>query len=176
MVNIALKIKNQDWATYEQDFRIHDYKPYSDANYWNNKMMASGGSYMGNPTGIYAENDGDEIYVFVNEDVASDATLYFAGCVENQLIYSAQTGTKLTKGLNIIEGVKNALYYIVYTASTESKTKTLDQWPNIKIHIEGGAVNGYYRPYLCYVMKLRETLPAPLLQNEACSETIFHCR
>ena len=144
MVSIALKVKNQTWATYEQDFRIHTYKAYSDASYWNDKMMSSGGSYMGNPTGIYAENDGDEIYVFVDEDVASDATLYFAGCVENQLIYSATTGKRLEKGLNVIEGTKNALYYIVYTADTKSMKKTLSEWPAIKIHVEGGKVNGYY--------------------------------
>ncbi|MBO7119735.1 MAG: leucine-rich repeat protein [Bacteroidaceae bacterium] len=144
MITIALKVKNGTWAAYEQDFRIHDYKAYSDANYWNDKMMASGGSYMGNPTGIYAENDGDEIYVFVGEDVPSDATLYLAGCVENQLITNAKTGTKLVKGLNIIDGTKNALYYVVYTASTQNNQKTLDQWPDMKIHIEGGAVNGYY--------------------------------
>ena len=39
MVDIALKVKNESWATYEKDFRIHDYKAYSDANYWNDKMM-----------------------------------------------------------------------------------------------------------------------------------------
>ena len=144
MVSTALKVKNNSWATYEQDFRIHEYKPYSDANYWNDQMMASGGSYMGNPTGIYAAEDGDEIYVFVDEDVASDATLYLAGCVDNQLVTTAKTGTQLTKGLNVINGIKNALYYVIYTAETKSKTKTLSEWPNIKIHIEGGVVNGYY--------------------------------
>ena len=144
MIATILKVKNDSWAAYEHDFRIHSYKAYSDASYWNDKMMSSGGSYMGNPTGIYAENDGDEIYVFVEDDVPSDATLYFAGCVENQLIYSATTGTKLVKGLNIIDGVKNALYYIVYTANTKSMRKTLSEWPDMKIHVEGGNVNGYY--------------------------------
>jgi hypothetical protein len=144
MIATALKVKNASWAKYEQDFRIHSYKAYSDATYWNNKMMSSGGSYMGNPTGIYAKNDGDELFVFVDSDVPSDATLYFAGCVENDLIYSAQTGTRLVKGLNVIEGTKDALYYIVYTADTRSMKKTLDQWPEIKIHVEGGVVNGYY--------------------------------
>ena len=144
MISTALKVKNQSWAAYEEGFRIHSYGAYSDANYWNEKMMASGGSYMGNPTGIYAENDGDEIYVFVNDDVPSDATLYFAGCVENQLITNAKTGTKLQKGLNVIDGVKDALYYIVYTADTKSMKKTLSEWPEMKIHVEGGKVNGYY--------------------------------
>ena len=144
MIATALKVKNGSWAAYEEGFRIHSYGAYSDASYWNDKMMASGGSYMGNPTGIYAENDGDELYVFVDEDVPSDATLYFTGCVENQLIYNATTGTKLVKGLNIISGTKDALYYVVYTADTRSMTKTLSEWPEMKIHVEGGAVNGYY--------------------------------
>ncbi|MBQ2299952.1 MAG: M60 family metallopeptidase, partial [Bacteroidaceae bacterium] len=144
LIATAIKIKNQDWAAYEQDFRIHNYKAYSDANYWNEKMMSSGGSYMGNPTGIYAQNDGDEIYVFVDCDVPADATLYFAGCVENDLITSAKSGQKLTKGLNVIDGTKDAIYYVLYTADTKSQTKTLSEWPEIKIHVAGGKVNGYY--------------------------------
>ena len=144
LIATAIKIKNQDWAAYEKDFRIHSYKAYSDANYWNEKMMSSGGSYMGNPTGIYAQNDGDEIYVFVDCDVPADATLYFAGCVENDLITSAKTGQKLTKGLNVIDGTKDAIYYVVYTADTKSQTKTLSEWPEMKIHVAGGKVNGYY--------------------------------
>ena len=143
MIGIALKIKNDSWVTYEKDFRIHAYNAYSDASYWNTKMKSTGGCYMGNPTGIYSETL-DPLYVFVNDDVPEDATLYIAGCIGNQLITNAQTGTKLKKGLNVIDGITNALYYILYTADTKSMTKTLDQWPDITIHIEGGAVNGYY--------------------------------
>ncbi len=144
MTDVALKVKNQTWARFEQDFRIHSYRAYSDANYWNDRMMSTGGSFMGNPTGIYAAADDDEIYVFVGDDVPADASLYFAGCVDNQLITNAKTGQRLKKGLNIIEGTKNALYYVVYTADTKSMTKTLAEWPELQIHIEGGAVNGYY--------------------------------
>lgn len=143
LINIALKVKKNQWNAYEKEFRIHEYNAYSDANYWNGAMMATGGSYMGNPTGIYASDD-SPLYVFVDQDIPSDATLYFAGCVNNDLIENAKTGHKLTKGLNIIDGQKDALYYIVYTADTRSKTKKLNEWPYIKIHIEGGVVNGYY--------------------------------
>ncbi len=140
---IALKIKNSDWADYEKDFRIHSYKAYSDARYWNDKLKSTGGSYMGNPTGIYCADD-EPFYVFVNDDIPDDATLYIAGCVANTLIYNAKTGTKLKKGFNMIEGEKDALYYILYIADTRSQTKTLSEWPDMKIHIEGGVVNGYY--------------------------------
>ncbi|MBQ0143347.1 MAG: leucine-rich repeat protein [Prevotellaceae bacterium] len=144
MVDIAKKLKNEDWASYEKDFRIHSYKAYSDANYWNNKLFCYGGSYMGNPTGIYSSSD-NPLYVFVDQDIPSDATLYIGGCVEyDEMISNAKYGTKLKKGLNIIDGQKDALYYIIYTADTQSMTKKLSEWPAIKIHIEGGIVNGYY--------------------------------
>ena len=143
LIAIALKIKNDDWKKYEKDFRIHAYSAYSDANYWNKKLMSTGGSYMGNPTGIYS-TDNAPIYVFVDQDTPSDATLYITGCVGNNLISNAKTGTKLSKGLNIIDGEKDALYYIIYTADTRSMTKKLSEWPAIKIHVEGGVVNGYY--------------------------------
>ena len=143
MVSIALKLKNEDWAAYEQDFRIHSYNAYSDAYYWNNKMRSTGGSYMGNPTGIYTKGD-EPLYVFVDSDIPTDATLYMAGCAGNDLITSAKQGKMLKKGFNVVEGRENSLFYIIYTADTQKKTKTLSEWPAIKIHIEGGWVNGYY--------------------------------
>ena len=143
MAEIAVKLKNENWGKFEKDFRINSYKAYSDANYWNEKLKSTGGSYMGNPTGIYAGNL-EPLYVFVDSDIPADATLYIAGCIGNHLISNAKTGKQLKKGLNIVEGDKNALYYILYTADTESQTKTLDEWPEIKIHIQGGTVNGYY--------------------------------
>lgn len=143
LINIALKVKNNLWNPYEKDFRIHSYNPYSDANYWHKKLKCQDGSYMGNPTGIYSASN-DTIYLFVDQDVPSDATLYFAGCTDNNLISSAKSGTKLKKGLNIIEGEENAIYYILYTVNTSSLTKKVSEWPDMKIHIQGGVVNGYY--------------------------------
>ena len=143
MINIAIKLKNNNWANYEKDFRIHSYKPYSDASYWNDKLKSTGGSYMGNPTGIYVSGL-EPLYVFVDSDVPEDATLYITGCTGNDLITNAKSGKRLKKGLNVVDGVKDALYYILYTADTKSMTKTLDEWPEIKIHIQGGKVNGYY--------------------------------
>ena len=143
MTEIAVKVKNGLWAAYEQEFRIHSYAAFSDAAYWNTQMKSTGGSYMGNPTGIYSTGL-EPLYVFVDDDIPADATLYIAGCVDNDLISNPKTGTKLKKGLNIVDGVANALYYILYTADTKSKTKMLSEWPSLKIHIEGGVVNGYY--------------------------------
>ena len=144
MTEIAIKVKNGSWAAYEQEFRIHSYKAYSDAKYWNEKLWARFASFMGNPTGIYTQNDGDPLYVFVDEDVPSDATLYFAGIGVDGMFSNAKTGQKLQKGLNIIDGEAGKAYYILYTADTQSMTKRLSEWPEIKIHIEGGISDGYY--------------------------------
>lgn len=143
IINIALKIKNDDWEDYEKEFRIHEYKAYSDANYWNGKLKASGGSYMANPTGIYTIDE-NPLYVFVESEIPDDATLYFTGCTANSLIGNAKSGTMLHRGLNVINSVRDALYYVLYTADTQSMTKKLSEWPSVKIHIEGGIVNGYY--------------------------------
>ena len=143
MTSLALKLKNGTWAAYEKDFRIHSYKAYSDAGYWNSKLKATGGSFMGGPTGIYTKGS-ERLYVFVDSDVPADATLYIAGCTGNDLVTSAKQGKMLQKGVNVVDGRDGALYYIIYTADTKSMTKTLSEWPDIKIHIEGGTVNGYY--------------------------------
>lgn len=143
MTEIALKLKNESWAKFEKDFRIHAYKAYSDATYWNTKLKSTGGSFMGNPTGIYTESYAP-LYVFVDEDVPSDASLYIAGCQGNDLVTSAKQGKMLKKGLNIVDGTEGALFYILYIADTQSMAKPLSEWPDMKIHIEGGTVNGYY--------------------------------
>ena len=144
MISIALKVKNNSWATYEKDFRIHSYNAYSDAKYWNDKLWARCASFMGNPTGIIAQTNSDQLYVFVGADVPSDATLYIAGVEADNMISKAKTGQKLEKGLNVIDGDAGNYYYILYTADTRSMTKKLSQWPDIKIHIEGGTCDGYF--------------------------------
>lgn len=143
--NIILKVKNNSWATYEKEFRIQNYKPYSDAAYWRNKLKLNGGSYMGNPTGIYTQA-GQKLYVFVDSDIPADAKLSIVGCRGKEVVGLdvAVEGFKLSKGMNVIEGITDALYYIVYSVDTKSMSKAVSDWPDMKIHIEGGVVNGYY--------------------------------
>ena len=144
MVSIALKVKNDTWENYEKEFRIHSYTAYSDANYWNEKLWVRCASYMGNPTGIYTKTNNDKLYVFVDNDVPSDATLYIAPAAVDQMFTNATTGHKLKKGLNIIDGDADRIYFILYTADTKSMTKRISEWPEMKIHIEGGKVDGYF--------------------------------
>ena len=101
IIDIALKIKNESWMEYEKDFRIHSYHAYSDANYWNDRLKSSGGSYMGNPTGIYAASD-EPLYVFVDQGIPQNATLYISGCTGNNLISNAKSGYKFANNVRIL--------------------------------------------------------------------------
>lgn len=143
--NIVLKVKNNSWSTYEKEFRIQNYKPYSDAAYWRDRLKAYGGSFMGNPTGIYTQA-GQKLYIFVDQEIPTGAKLSVVGCRGKEVVGLdvAVEGSKLSKGMNIIEGIADALYYIVYTVDTRSMSKAVSDWPDMKIHIEGGVVNGYY--------------------------------
>lgn len=143
VVAFVLKIKNNTWEEYEKQFRVNEFKPYSDALTWHSKAMNNGFSYMGNPTGIYASENG-KMYVFVEGNVPSNATLYMAGCTDNNLVRSSTQGVKLKRGLNVVSVYKNAYQYIVYTVDTKDMTRKVTDFPNIRIHIEGGVVNGYY--------------------------------
>ena len=91
VVGMALKIKNNTWAAYEKEFRIQSYKPYSDANYWSEKLLARCGSYMNNPTGIYVQTYTDQLYVFVDQDVPEGASLYIAGAGVDQMLTVGKT-------------------------------------------------------------------------------------
>lgn len=141
---MALKIKNNQWERYERQFRIHTYNPYSDAKNWQTKLKASGLSYMGNPTGIWGKQ-GEVLYVFVKEDIPSGATLFLAGCTDNNLITRANTGTELVKGMNVVKvSAEIAQYWLIYTVATENKRKQISDFPSLDIHIEGGTADGYY--------------------------------
>ena len=57
--NVAVKVRNQ-WsdetnAAYSEMFRIRDYKCYSQAAYWNDKLKATQMGDMNNPTGIFTK-------------------------------------------------------------------------------------------------------------------------
>jgi hypothetical protein len=201
IIDIALKVKNQTWAEYEQEFRIHNYKAYSDANYWIEKLFIESGSYMGNPTGIYTKNDAEPLYVFVGDDVPEDATLYMACLGVNKMFNTGKAGQKLQKGLNVVEGEAGKYFYILYTADTKSMTKRVEEWPELKIHIEGGTLDGYFdasrhtdadykkllaaATYETFVIKgtysvqnlktslLRETFPSKIHKASECMDSLY---
>lgn len=145
--NVVLKIKDQAWATYasgnnwEERFRIASYKPYSDNDHWAWKVgMSYKFGNLTNPTGItaYPKNT---LLLFVDSDVPANATLE-AETVE--LCSVEGNRISLKKGLNVIAVEKQANLFVRYIVNTHNSGMKLAQFPDIKIHIEGGSVNGYF--------------------------------
>jgi hypothetical protein len=140
LVAAAKKIKNDAWAAREKEFRIHNYEPYSNPDYWATKINIRKYSWLNNPTGIYA-NTGDVVYVFVGSDIAEGTTLEIDAITA---VSPSGTRTTLKKGMNIIPVSREAQsLFILYTADT-SGDKVISDFSSIPIHIEGGIVNGYW--------------------------------
>lgn len=155
--SMVLKVKNNTWqqftdpetnytADYERFFRIYDYKVYSNhtemANSSNTYMSYSYGKLSG-PTGIVA-NTGDVIYIYVDKTPSADCTLQVEAVSTEGVPGDQRTGvcTDLKIGMNILYFNKQAMLYIFYQANDTKKQLSL--YPDIKIHIEGGQLNGYW--------------------------------
>ena len=140
LIAVALKIKNNTWAEREKEYRVSTYGPYSNPDYWADKLHTFAYSWLNNPTGICATG-GDVLYVFVGEEPKKGATLEIDAVIENK---SQGTRTTLKKGMNIIPVTgKDLTYFIIYTADTK-KDYVLADFDPIPIHIEGGYVNCYW--------------------------------
>lgn len=144
---MAVKVKNNGWADHEEKFRVHDYQPYSNPVEWQKYTQQNYQSWMNQPTGI-ASASRQILYVMVDGDVPKNSTLYINGYASGWT-GSGTEGTQLHKGLNIVlMSNPDEMLYIFYTADTYhngAKDRVLADFPDIKIHIEGGSVSGYWR-------------------------------
>ena len=140
--DMAIKIKNQQWGHREQEFRIRNYKAYSDADYWGEKLYTKKYSRINNPTGVYGKA-GDVLYVFVGNDIPKGTTLQ-----AEVICGSAIQGTAydLKKGLNMIPTVKDySNIFVQYVGETSLESDVLiTDYPELKVHIEEGVVNGFW--------------------------------
>ncbi len=151
----VLKVKNNTWTlptntstvtdSYEKFFRIADYKVYS--HYTQMAYSEQGQSNcfgkLSGPTGIFV-NTGDVLCIYVDEDASSDCTLQVELVSTEGVPGGHQTGatTDLTAGLNLIQASEQDMVYIFYQLNNTSKY--IADYPDIKIHIEGGTLNGYF--------------------------------
>jgi len=152
LIQMALKVKNNAWEQYvdgyehlnEKFFRVHDYQVYSDESTWAGLLGGSNArGRWSNPTGVVIPK-GENVYVYVDQDVPAGSILQLNG------IRGTDTGVRswtLHKGLNIIQPTENDRLYIYYKMNNldaGGNIQYLKDFPNIKIHIEGGWVNGYW--------------------------------
>ena len=157
MQAMVLKIKNDTWQQftnsktgysrgYEKFFRVADYRIYS--NYvkmaqWPNFIMSNSFGRLENPTGIVA-NPGDIIYIYVDQAPKEDCTLKLETVSTEGVPGNHATGTQttLSQGLNAYTTTQQEVLYIFY--QLDNTEKYLADYPDIKIHIEGGQLNGYW--------------------------------
>ncbi|MBR5593658.1 MAG: M60 family metallopeptidase [Bacteroidaceae bacterium] len=141
--DVVLKIKNNAWdsVTREKEFRVYDYKPYSNPEVWADRLFTRPYNRINNPTGISTSDSKSFIYVFVEEipegttiDLAEMASTKFWG-----------NDTRLKVGLNIVPCAnKDGSLYIRYICETAIDGKKLADYPTVKVHVEGGYVNGFW--------------------------------
>lgn len=163
------KIASDDWAEsniynnktaewndkYARKYRVQNYEPYSEGS--TAAAMAGIQAYtnMNNPTGIVGDA-GDLIYVMVETDIPEGSTLYINGAAGVDMYNSTTSGTKLHKGLNTLLCTDdNSHFFVYYTVNTVSiptgetryqpkEQYNLKKFAPIKIHIEGGRLNGFF--------------------------------
>lgn len=145
--DMAVKVKNSSWKEYasgwdktEKTFRVASYKPYSDYQQWAWSIIKTDYCFgrLSNPTGIVGKA-GDLITIYVAED-APEGTELAIEAVSGTSATGSQT--TLNQGLNTILCSDDVALYVYYNVT--DTTKTLASVPEIKVHIEGGSVNGYF--------------------------------
>lgn len=148
---MALRVQANKWNTrneradsLERRFRINLFQAHSDNVKWRAKDLAATAfvfSQLTNPTGITIA-PATAVQIYVDSDVPSTCTLQ----AEVVTGFSA-TGvqTNLTKGFNNIFVNDGGHLYIRYNINDTQVL--LKDVPDVKIHIEGGRVNGYYDRY-----------------------------
>ena len=141
-------------AAYAKKYRIQMYEPYCDPEKASAALALNQHSNMNNPTGLFA-NSGDVIYVMVEGEIEEGATLYLSYYTQHGKLGSATDGYELKQGLNVLPIYQDECnLYINYVVETFvksdnkrghlAKSHKLSEFPALKIHIEGGHINGYY--------------------------------
>lgn len=164
--NMVKKVSSNDWTEangnalkdewghkYAKKFRVQMYEPYSFAGYDNgiiSFMRFDCHANNDNPTGIYAHERGN-IYVMVQGEIKQGATLRLVDAGSNDRITNpAGKGYELKTGLNIVPCYEQGGHFYVcynvetYTPDTKEFNYKLSDFEPLKIHIEGGAITGFY--------------------------------
>lgn len=142
LIKIALKVKNNTWSEEDEmarEFRVNTYQVYS--SYMQIREKVGYSFYAGklsNPTGITVKS-GDILTVFCDHAQPSNSTMQL------EVVKGADTsGTTydLKKGINIFTFSEEANVFVFY--QTNNMSVKLASCPDVRVHIEGGHLNGYY--------------------------------
>lgn len=141
-------------AEYAKKYRVQLYEPYNEPEAAAKAIGINAHTNMNNPTGIFSGAH-EVLYIMVEGTIKEGASLYLASITGHNRLEGYDEGILLNEGLNIIptEAAGNNYFinYVVNTFDTsngkrgkEAKSRRLSDFPDLKIHIEGGYINGYW--------------------------------
>ncbi len=140
---------------YARKFRVQMYEPYSIEGEITSYLRFNAHCNMDNPTGLYA-NNGQSMYIMVEGDIARGAELWVAHQTGHgaTAYYNNVEYTELKQGLNVVpyfsDGSQLWINYVVHTYNSSGVTiqekfpHKISDFKPLKIHIEGGYINGFY--------------------------------
>ena len=152
IITMALKVRNDSWEQYvdgneklnEKFFRVQDYQIYSNESTWCGLLGASNArGRWSNPVGVVIPKS-ETAFVYVDQDIPTGATLQIDG------IRGTDTGCRswsLHKGVNVIQTTeidRLYVYYMMDNTDKDGNLQYLSSFPKMRVHIEGGYVNGYW--------------------------------
>ena len=164
---MVLKVYNKNWAednsdtgkpgwdaTYAKRYRVQLYEPYNEPEAAAKALGLNAHTNLNNPTGIFA-NAFEPLYVMVEGEIKEGASLYLASYTGHSRLGGYKEGVELKEGLNVIpsfvDGTNYCVNYVVHTFDTsddkrgnDAKARKLSDYEDLKIHIEGGHINGYW--------------------------------
>ena len=144
-----------EWGNnYAKKYRVQLYEPYNEPEAAAKAIGINAHTNMNNPTGIFSGAH-EVLYIMVEGTIKEGASLYLASITGHNRLEGYDEGILLNEGLNIIptEAAGNNYFinYVVHTFDTsngkrgkEAKSRRLSDFPDLKIHIEGGYINGYW--------------------------------
>lgn len=168
--NMVRKVNDGSWAEtftaangetitwdgdYANKYRVQLYEPYNEPECAASALGINAHTNLNNPTGIFADKY-DVLYVMVDGTIKGGASLYLASYTGHGRPGGYADGIQLSEGLNVIpvyaDGSNFVINYVVETFDTTNGTggnaknpqNALSNYQPLKIHIEGGKINGYW--------------------------------
>lgn len=141
-IDLAEVIKNNAYSEWEKDFRIREYKAYSDPAVWAEKLITKRYGNQDNLTGIAVEKD-DEVIVLVGDTHGYDISLQCIGEEDKgDYVQTAASGSYyiLRTGINKFKMENKGQLFVMYNCDLTSHPEP------IKIHIPigSGKVSGFF--------------------------------
>ncbi len=137
---------------YAKRYRVQNYEIYTNRDCVNSALKINIHTNLNNPTGIITK-ERDALYIMVDGEIKEGASLYLGSYSGHGQAGNATDGVQLQTGLNVVpcfvDKQWTCIYYTANTmkawdGKTNKGTHPLSFYPDLKIHIEGGHVNGYY--------------------------------